>query len=95
MNERLRDVWLPGFCFVLTLGSALLLAIAVLSSPWIAGGESEHPILSLFAHDSAVRRTSIASALGLAATAFIFFRPAGWFRKSDAKSDTPSNIAGA
>ena len=95
MNERLRDVWLPRCCFVLTLGSALVLAVAVLISPWIAGGESEHPILSLFAHDSTVRRTSIASALGLAATAFIFFRPVGWFRKSDAKSDAPSNIAGA
>jgi hypothetical protein len=95
MNERLRDVWLPGCCFILTLGSALVLGGAVLISPWIAGVESEHSILSLFAHDATVRRTSIASALGLAATAFIFFRPAGWFRKSDAKSESPSNIAGA
>jgi len=95
MNERLRDVWLPGCCFVLTLGSALVLTVAVIISPWVAGGESEYPILSLFGHDSTVRRTSIASALGLAATAFIFFRPAGWFRKSDAKSDASSNIAGA
>jgi len=95
MNDRLREVWLPGCYFVLTLGSALVLAGAVLISPWIAGGESERPLLSLFARDSTVRRTSIASALGLAATAFIFFRPAGWFRKTDAKSDTQSNIAGA
>ena len=95
MNERLRDVWLPGCCFVITLGTALLLAGAVLIVPWFADENPPHPIVALFAHDMTVRRTSIASALGLAATAFIFFRPAGWFRKRDPKSDAPSNIAGA
>src|SRR5437899_1737341 len=95
MNERLRDVWLPGCCFVVALGTALLLGVAVLIAPWLASGDNDHPVLALFAHDATVRRTSIAGALGLAATSFIFFRPAGWFRKRDANSDTPSSIAGA
>ena len=95
MNERLRDRWIPGCCFILTLGSAILLAGAVLMMPWLAGERPEHPLLALYAHDLTVRRTSLAAAAGLAATAFVFFRPAGWFRKSETKADSPGNIAGA
>ncbi len=95
MNERLRDVWIPGCCFVLTLGSAILLVGAVVVIPWFAGEAPEHPLMALYAQDLTVRRTSLAAAAGLAATAFVFFRPAGWFRKRETKADSPGTIAGA
>lgn len=95
MNERLRDIWIPGCCFVLTLAAALILVGAVVLIPWFAGEAPEHPLLALYAHDLTVRHTSLAAAAGLAATAFVFFRPAGWFRKSETPSDSPGTIAGA
>ena len=95
MNERLRDVWIPGFCFVVTLGSALVLAGAVLAVPWIADESPAHPLVAMYAQDLTVRRISLAAAAGLAATAFVFFRPAGLFRKRETKTDSPGNIAGA
>lgn len=95
MNERLRDVWIPGLCFLLTLGSAIVLAGSVLVMPWLAGTAPEHPLIALYANDLTVRRTSLAAAAGLVATAFIFFRPAGWFRKRETKSESPGTIAGA
>ena len=95
MNERLRDVWIPGCCFILTLATAILLAGAVVIIPWFAGVSPEHPLLALYANDLTVRRTSLAGAAGLAATAFVFFRPAGWFRKRETKADSPGTIAGA
>ena len=94
MNERLRDVWIPGFCFVLTLGCALLLVGAVVLVPWIAGMLPEHPLVAMYVQDTTVRRTSLAAAAGLVATAFVFFRPVGWRRKPETKTDTPT-IAGA
>lgn len=94
MNERLRDVWIPGCCFIVTFGCALLLVGAVALIPWIAGESPEHPLIAMYAHDLPVRRTSLAAAAGLTATAFVFFRPAGWRRKREAKTDAPT-IAGA
>jgi hypothetical protein len=95
MNERLRDVWIPGLCFIVTLGLALALAGAVLIVPWLAGADPVHPLLVMYTHDLTVRRISLAGAAGLAATAFIFFRPAGLFRKGPPKPDAPTKIAGA
>jgi hypothetical protein len=95
MHERLRDVWIPGICFLVTLSLATILAGAVLLAPWVALAHPEHPLIKLYAHDMTVRRTSLASALGLVVTAFVFFRPPGWFRKRPPKSGTPGNIAGA
>jgi ABC-type xylose transport system permease subunit len=94
MNERLRDVWIPGICFIVTLGSALALVGAVVIIPWIAEALPQHPIFAMYAHDVTVRRTSLAAAGGLAVTAFVFFRPAGWRRKRETKADAPT-IAGA
>jgi hypothetical protein len=53
--------------------SAGLLGL-VLLAPLLAPGPAW---LSLFAHDAAVRRTAVASALGLLVTASVFFRPPG------------------
>ena len=95
MNERLRDVWIPGCCFILTLTAAILLVGAVVVIPWFAGEAPEHPLMALYTHDLTVRRTSLAGAAGLTATAFVFFRPAGWFRKRETKADSSGTIAGA
>jgi hypothetical protein len=60
--------------FVLSLGFALVLAGAALIVPWI-GAEVEHRLVALYAHDATVRRVSLFSGVGLAVTAFVFFRP--------------------
>ncbi|MCI0684514.1 MAG: hypothetical protein L0Y71_20575 [Gemmataceae bacterium] len=81
-------------CFAVTFGCALLLAGAVAVVPWVAGESPGHPLIAMYARDVTVRRISLAAAAGLTATAFVFFRPAGWRRKREAKPDTPT-IAGA
>lgn len=64
--------------FLLTLLLALTLGGVVLVAPWLAPGESLpltwERLLDLFAWDVAVRRTTVGCAVGLAATACIFFR---------------------
>jgi hypothetical protein len=45
----------------------------VATAPWFDTGD--WPLLTLFANDQTVRRTTLLSALGLLATASIFFRP--------------------
>ena len=46
---------------------------------WGSGGPPAGDLasraLALFAHDTTLRRTALASAAGLVATAFVFFRP--------------------
>jgi hypothetical protein len=82
MPQRPR---VPRLLFRLACAAAALLVAAVLAAPWLdtarrAGGVS--PLLpgwarlvALFAHDAALRRTSLASAAGLLVTACVFFRP--------------------
>ena len=53
-----------------------------------------HSLLQLFVDDAPVRRSSIAGAIGLIVTAFVFFRPSSTGRKSPKKSNQDS-IAGA
>jgi hypothetical protein len=59
--------------FLLTLGVSALLLLLVLLSPLLDSGQVR--LLALFAGDAAVRRTAVASALALAVTACVFFRP--------------------
>jgi hypothetical protein len=77
MPERsLAARWLFRLCFAL---ATLLLAL-VLLAPLLDAGEPAptggRRILALFARDSALRRTSLASAAGLVVTACVFFLPA-------------------
>lgn len=70
---------LPGVLFWLCLAAAGVLAALVLAAPALERGseylpENARPVVRLFAHDSTVRQTAIASALGLVVTAFAFFR---------------------
>ena len=56
-----------------------LLILLVLVCPFLDNGrgsaERRQNLVTAFAHDLALRRTAVAAALGLAATAWIFFRP--------------------
>lgn len=61
--------------FGLAVGAALLLLLFVLAAPWLDDGTHEaHDAVALFARDAALRRTSVASAVGLLVTACVFFR---------------------
>jgi len=99
MAERLRDYLLPACLFLLTLAVALGLVGLVWVSPWFLAGTADDPeFLTLCAHDGTVRQTLLASALGLAITAFVFFKPPGLFtfkKKAPTKYGSPGNFAGA
>jgi hypothetical protein len=66
--------------FRLACGLALVLVLLVLAAPLVDDGdeaaEGWRRFVYLFAHDATVRRTSIASAMGLLVTACVFFQPA-------------------
>jgi hypothetical protein len=96
MWERLRDFWLPRILFAVTIGLAALLAAMVLLAPWLAT-EIQSRFVSLFARDVIVRRTTVASAAGLAVTACVFFRPGGYlfFRSQKDRNHLPPPMAGA
>jgi hypothetical protein len=71
---------LPGVLFATCLLLAGGLVALVVAAPYIdRGGEPPADIggraLVLFARDTTLRRTALASAVGLVATAFVFFRP--------------------
>ena len=73
MPTRFGSVWLPRFLFRLSLVLATGLFLLVLLAPLLDNGSQY--LFTLFAKDATLRRTAIASAIGLTATAAIFFRP--------------------
>ena len=75
MLDSLRYVWLPRLLFLGTLAFAGGLGLAVLGAAW-AAERWPAAAVRLFAEDSTVRKTALACAAGLTATAFVFFRPA-------------------
>jgi hypothetical protein len=64
---------IPRLLFVLAFALSFLLVVLVIAAPLVDNGEAR--LLSLFAHDPALRRTAVASAVGLIVTACVFFRP--------------------
>jgi len=76
--------------FFVTMGIALGLGGGVTVAPTFFRPETgQHRLLEIYAEDLAVRRTSLACALGLAVTAFVFFRgsnPAAPSRSKPAES---------
>ena len=61
--------------FGLAVSAALLLLLVVLAAPWFDDGSREaRDAVALFARDGTLRRTSVASAVGLLVTACVFFR---------------------
>jgi hypothetical protein len=99
--KRSPSYWLPRILFLLTVGLASALILLVLLSPWfdnkvtVAGGRSR--VVKLFAQDKTLRRTAVASAMGLMATACVFFRPPGIPRRLLPRQTkgSPPNVAGA
>jgi hypothetical protein len=97
MSIRLALWWLPRLLYPLTLAVAVVLVALVFLAPaldnrysWPAGWGR---LLALFAHDAAVRQTSVAGAVGLLVTARVFFhrpRPGRSVRRGP-----PRNVAGA
>ena len=79
MFERIRNHWLPWLLCRFFLCLAGLLMLLVLACPFLYDGRRNphegRRWVAMFANDLAVRRTAIASSLGLAVTAWIFFRP--------------------
>lgn len=76
MFQELRDYWLPMMLFVAALLTAAMLLLLVALMPFVVDHVAVNfVLLNLFAGDVVVRRTSIAGAVGLIVTAFVFFRP--------------------
>jgi hypothetical protein len=77
--------------FISTLTIAAILLAAVVVCPWLPDAL---PLVPLFAADVTVRRTALASAAALAATAFVFFRPSRP-KKPSPNEPPPGTMAGA
>ncbi len=78
MSRRPTTNWLAVLLWWSTAAVSAGLVLLVLFSPVIVARPGEesgpHPVLALFARDAVVRRTALASALGLMVTASVFFR---------------------
>ncbi len=96
MLQELRDYWLPMMLLVGALLIAAVLLIAVGAAPFVIEHLPSHPLLDLFAADTTVRRVSIAGAIGLIVSAFVFFRPNGsaFTRKPSSKKPLQDTMAG-
>jgi hypothetical protein len=103
MAARSRFPWLPRVLFVLAVLISVALFTMVFAAPALDNGEQTPKgaarLIALFARDALVRRTATAAAIGLLATACIFFRGKVGWRSSSSRGRPPrvppSNIAGA
>ena len=81
MAVRSRKSWLPRFLFVLSVCVSVALFAMVITAPALDNSEQAPNgaarLTALFARDAMVRRTAIASGIGVLATGCIFFRTAG------------------
>jgi hypothetical protein len=91
---------LPRLLFPLTValaaGLVVLVFVAPLFDPGEPTGDGVRRAVALFARDVPLRRTALASALGLVVTACVFFRAPEPKRPSRSpKLPPPPDIAGA
>jgi hypothetical protein len=95
---------LPRVLFGAALAAAALLIVLVIAAPLADnGGEPAGwgRVVALFARDAALRRTAVATAVGLAVTACVFFRPgapprpAPPRRRRKTPQPPPPSVAGA
>jgi hypothetical protein len=97
--RRRRRYWLGRLLFGLACLAAVGLLALVLLAPWLAGPETSaegwQMLLRLYADDAVVRRVSVAAALGLLVTAFVFFLPARPPPGDFPRQPPPSDVAGA
>ena len=88
MSARLPLSWLPRWLSRVTVGMAIALIVLVSVAPFLDNAQAETNagrlvaetngpgrLVALFARDATLRRTAVASALGLLVTAVVFFRP--------------------
>jgi hypothetical protein len=65
--------------FALVLLVAAGFTVLVVVAPWLDNGGARphglHKVTAVFARDGTLRRTTLASAVGLTVAAFVFFRP--------------------
>src|SRR5262245_3255389 len=97
MAYRFGSIWLPRLLYRLTVALAAVLLALVLLCPWLDDGADEpsgsDQVVTLFARDTTLRRTAVASAVGLLVTAGVFFRPAP--RRPNRPPRPPADVAGA
>lgn len=93
MWQDVRDYWLPLLLFIGSLAVAVILLVLVLAAPHVIEYLPSMLLSELYAEDATVRRTSIAAAIGLIVTAFVFFRPKGARRPTNPKPH--DSMAGA
>ncbi len=79
MPGRTHSTWLQRLLFRLACVVSALLIVLVILSPML---DNDRPkpagwprLVAVFARDATLRRTALASAIGLLVTACIFFRP--------------------
>jgi len=104
MPIPLPSGWFPRLLFRFCFLSAVLLVGVVLLAPLLDDGTSPTEgvgrMLGLFARDATLRRTAVASAVGLAVSAVVFFRPSSRFlsrgrQPQPPQAPPPPTIAGA
>jgi hypothetical protein len=102
MSRHSASSWLPWLLFRLTLGVSILLILLVLLTP-LLDNEVARPhgwarLVRIFARDATLRRTAVASAIGLMVTACVFFRTHSISQRPAPKRPrlpSPPNMAGA
>jgi hypothetical protein len=88
--------WFAWLLYRLLLLISAGLILLVIVSPWVENTVTSR-VFVVFARDTTLRRTALASALGLIATAYVFFRSPGPVRRESPKASPrpPSDMAGA
>jgi hypothetical protein len=97
MSNRFPSLWLPRLLFRLALCLSACLILLVIVSPWLDNRVTSRPV-KVFARDATLRRTAVASAIGLTVTACVFFRWPGVARRLPPKNrrfPPPPDVAGA
>ena len=92
----------PRLLYRLTVGLSFLLFLLVALAPLVDNGatgpDAVGRSVALFAHDVPLRRTALASSIGLLVTASVFFRTSdagSSARKSLSSTATPPPVVGA
>lgn len=88
--KRPGDNWQP-WLFAAAWLIAGMLGGLVIVTPFLTPGDTSlgGRLLGLFATDVTVRRTALASAIGLVVTACVFFRPSPLDKKKKVKQPPP------
>jgi hypothetical protein len=92
----MAESWLRRWLFRGSLALAAGMVILLAAAPWLGGdaaGSTPARLIALFGHDTTLRRTCMAAAVGLVVTAFVFFQPVG--RPARPPRRPPSDVAGA